>query len=667
MKKRSRLGDLTVGDCPPEADARQGLQLNFSTNGRSVAKEQSLTSWQQALIALSRTFIGLVIVLGLSRGRPVLIPIALATLLTFLLNPLVRRLQQRGLGRVVSVIAAVSAVGIVFAVIGVVGSRQISRLISEIPENTAKITAKVKTLKQLFSGPMAHRFEEMIEEVGRELRESADSLSSDAALGGVAEPAIARVVTPVAVPTGSIPWMSLTGYLGSAFEVLATMAFTFVLLVFFLLEREGLRDRLVLLAGKTNLTLTSKALEDATDRVSRYIVMVAIVNGGFGVLLTAGLFLLGLPYAVLWGSLAALLRFVPYIGPWVGAVFPIAMSLAMSEGWWQPIAVFIFVMVLELISNNIVEPLAFGRTTGVAPAALLISAAFWLFLWGPIGLILSAPFAVCLVVLGKNIPQLGFLNVLLGDQPALTADVGFYQRLLVRNHQEAAALVVTRLQQTDAEQVFDELLIPALNYAKRDLKRGHLTDEEGDSLLESLNQSFAEVNMHRHDASVTDLKLPNDGAIKSDPGRLKVIACSTGGATDRTALAMLSKLLDPTRWDIEIISPETLTSELVARVALEPPAAICIAAIPPGSIAQARYLCKKLRSANREVPLIVGRWGERRIVQTDRDRLAEAGATIVTTTLLETRQWLESRHPFLGVATEPSIITTRAASASPLL
>jgi predicted PurR-regulated permease PerM len=267
--------------------------------------------------------------------------------------------------------------------------------------------------------------------------------------------------------TESAPWLSLTDYLGSAVEVLATLAFALVLLVFFLLGREDLRDRIVLLAGKTRLALTSKALEDITDRVSRYIVMVALVNGGFGVLLTAGLFALQVPYALLWGFLAAALRFIPYIGPWIGAVFPIAMSLAISEGWWQPLAVFGFVMVLELVSNNVVEPLVFGRSTGVSPTALLVSAAFWLYLWGPIGLVLSAPFAVCLVVLGKNVPQLGFLNLLLGDVPALRADVGLYQRLMLGDQDDAAALVLRRMKKSPSEEIYDEMLVPALNHTRR--------------------------------------------------------------------------------------------------------------------------------------------------------------------------------------------------------
>jgi hypothetical protein len=429
---------------------------------------------------------------------------------------------------------------------------------------------------------------------------------------------------------------------------MATFAFALVLLVFFLLEREGWRDRIVLLSGKTRLTLTSKALEDATHRVSRYIVMVAIVNGGFGVLLTIGLLCLQIQYAVLWGCLAALLRFVPYIGPWVGAIFPIAMSLAMSEGWWQPISVFIFVLALELICNNIVEPILFGRTTGVAPAALLISAAFWLYLWGPVGLILSAPFAVCLVVLGKNIPQLRFLNVLLGDEPALSADVGFYQRLLVRDQHEASALVVHRLSSGDSEQVFDELLIPALNYARRDVGRGHLTEDECDTMLLALSDSFSIIDLHSRSSQTNSEEASNVPDRKKAVKRLSVLACSANGGIDRTALSMLDEVLDPQRWQLEFIAAGVLTSEIAQRVSTEKPAAVCIASLPTDSIAHARYLCKKLRAAAPDVPIIVGRWSQRRIRQADRDRLNEVGATEVTSTLLETRQWLESRHEFLN-------------------
>ena len=448
----------------------------------------------------------------------------------------------------------------------------------------------------------------------------------------------------------TVPWLSLTGYLSSALEVLATLAFALVLLVFFLLGREDLRDRLVLLAGKTRLAITSKAVEDVTVRVSRYIVIVAVVNGGFGALLTVGLMVLGTPYAVLWGFLAAALRFVPYIGPWIGAVFPIVMSLATSEGWRQPLAVFGYVLALELITNNIVEPLLFGHSTGVSPTALLISAAFWLYLWGPIGLILSAPFAVCLVVLGKNTPQLSFLNLLLGDGPAFNSQMNVYQRLMVGTQHETDSFVAHHLKGAQAEEVFDSLLIPALNYTRRDVQRDYLTSDDQRSILEGMRVSLKQIDNLRRTESAREehpevRPLDDESEPLSKPARL--LACPAGDDTDRVGLEMLQQLLDPTRWEIEVTAPETLTSEIVARVAEDPPDMICIASLPPGGLAQARYLCKRLKSSAPEIPIVVGRWSHTRNSKLDRERLEQAGASFVTTTLLETRKLLVSRLPLL--------------------
>lgn len=604
--------------------------------------KQSSIAWRHSLSALSRVAIGAIIIAGLNWGRPVLMPIALAILLTFLLNPVVRRFQRLGLGRLPAVLLAVTIAGVGLTVIGVTGSRQVTSLIATLPENTAKIIAKLKTLKALASGPTALRFEQMIEAISNELKLPAHPPATDS--GEPMDPPADRVV----VASEPFSLMALTGHLGSAMEGLAMMAFAIVLLMFFLMDREGLRDRIVLLAGRSRLTLTSKALEDATNRVSRYIGMVAIVNGGFGVLLSAGLFLMGVPYAVLWGCVAAGLRFIPYLGPWIGAIFPITMSLALSDGWWQPLAVFAFVMALELITNNIIEPLAFGHSTGVAPTALLISAAFWLFIWGPIGLILSAPFAVSLVVLGKNIPQLRFLNILLGEQSALSDAAGFYQRLLVQDRQQVAAIILHQKKESDPDRISDELIVPALSYTKRDLQREHLSDEEADAVLQLLRDSLLGVDFRkpssRVNASVGPEECPEGEAQK----RLWLLACPIDGETDRIALALLNSLLDDNRWDVEIVTDGILTSEIAARVASQPPAAICITSIPPDGIAHARYLCQKLRSASAEVPLIVGRWGPaRRISQSDRVRLIEAGASTVTTTLLETRKWLNARYPVL--------------------
>ena len=619
-----------------------------------MARVHPVPMWQRAVILLSGTVVGLVIVLGLQWGRPVLIPIALAVLLTFLLNPIVRILQRRGLGRVFSVMLAVSTVGIVLMCLGGMVTRQVAGMLAELPQNTANIKAKVKTLRELGSGPLADQFGQMVEEISQEFqRPSKPEPVVEEGAWKLARVPSESSADAAHYRTESTPWRSLTGYLGSAFEVLATLAFALVLLVFFLLGREDLRDRIVLLAGKTRLALTSKALEDITERISRYIVMVALVNGGFGVLLTAGLFLFHVPYALLWGFLAAGLRFIPYIGPWIGAVFPIAMSLATSEGWLLPLAVFSYVLVLELVSNNVVEPFVFGRSTGVSPTALLISAAFWLYLWGPIGLVLSAPFAVCLVVLGKNIPQLGFLNLLLGDVPALRAHVGLYQRLMLGDQHEAATLVLQRMKRSSPEEVYDEMLIPALNYANRDVQRDYLTDDDQRIVLDGMRESLRQTDELLRTAAASRTDQPDhtlddqDTITSSEIPPAKILGCPAADEADGVGLEMLRQLLDPTHWDLEVAAVETLTSELMARIAEDPPAVICIASLPPGGLAHARYLCKRLRDASPDIQIIVGRWGQQRHSKHDRERLEQAGASFVTTTLLETRQLLESRRPLL--------------------
>ena len=625
-----------------------------------VPKVHTVPLWQRAVILLSGTVVGLVVVLGLHWGRPVLIPIALAVLLTFLLNPIVRILQRRGLGRVLSVMVAVSAVGIVLVGLGGMVTRQVAGMLAELPQNTANIKAKVATLRRLGSGPLIEQFEQMIDEISQEIQRPSQETPAVLEDGSIlvhvpAEPRAKSPAVAVAIRSPSTPWLSLTGYLGSAFEVLATLAFSLVLLVFFLLGREDLRDRIVLLAGNTRLALTSKALEDVTERISRYIVMVAMLNGGFGILLTAGLLVLQVPYALLWGFLAAGLRFIPYVGPWVGALFPIVMSLAISEGWWQPLAVFGYVLTLELISNNIVEPLVLGRSTGVSPTAMLVSAAFWLFLWGPIGLVLSAPFAVCLVVLGKNIPQLGFLHLLLGDVPALRANVGLYQRLMLGDEPEAARLVMQRMKAAPPEEVYDEMLIPALNFTRRDVQRDYLTDEDQRMVLKGMRESLRHTDEFLRTAAASASQheqqtlAPEDRHAISDATTepVKILGCPAKDDTDCVGLEMLRQLLDPTHWDLEVTALETLTSELAARVAEAPPAIICIASLPPGGLSHARYLCKRLRDASPDIEIIVGRWGSQRNSKLDRERLELAGASFVTTTLSETHKLLESRLPLL--------------------
>ena len=598
---------------------------------------------------------GMVIIVALQWGRPILIPIALAVLLTFLLNPIVKVLQRRGLSRVLSVMMAVSAAGIILVCLGWMLTRQVTGVLAELPQNTANIRAKVKSLRQLGSGPLIIQFEQMFEEISQEIQAIPKSSKLKVSDDPTEDGRLVTAVDPVALPAILTPWSNVTGYLSSALEVLTTLPFALVLLVFFLLGREDLRDRIVLLAGKARLALTSKALEDIANRISHYIVMVALLNGGFGLVLTLGLLMMQVPYALLWGFMAAGLRFIPYLGPWIGALFPIIMSLATFEGWWQPLAVLSFVIILELTSNNIVEPMVFSHSTGVSPTALLISAAFWLYLWGPIGLVMSAPFAVCLVVLGKNIPQIGFLNLLLGDIPALRAHVGLYQRLMLGDQQEAVSLVLNRMNKETGVRVYDEMLIPAIYFAKRDAQRDYLNDDDLSVVSTGIATVLAQTAMHSHAALNAHVPPGDQGAEVDfhsvDEIRPVILGCPAVDAMDEMGLEMLRQLLNPLVWNFEAAAAGTLTSELMDRIIADPPAIVCIASVPPGGMAHARYICKRLRDASPEILIIVGRWGAHRNAKVERERLTLAGANFVTTTLLETRQLLQSRLPLMRTPT----------------
>lgn len=627
-------------------------RMGKSMTDASQARELRSPLWQSAMVLLSGTVAGLAVLTVLIWGRPVLLPIALAGLLTFLLNPAVRLLSRRGVPHVWSVLLAVSITGVVLTVIGTMVTRQVAGVLAEIPQNTANIRAKVKSLKQLGSGPLVESFVRMIEEVSQEFAppQPKQTKRDDQ------EPAVPRVDRE---PTGwsleSTRWVGLTGFVGSFLEVVATLAFALVLLVFFLMGRDDLRDRIVMLAGGARLALTSKAVEDIAQRIGRYVVIVGLLNGGFGLVMMAGLLALQVPYALLWGFLAGTLRFIPYIGPWIGAVFPILMSLAAFEGWWTPAMVVGFVLVLELFSNNIAEPLLFGQNTGVSPTALVISAAFWLFLWGPVGLVLSAPFAVCLVVVGKNIPELRFLQLLLGDAPALRKHVGLYQRLMLGNVAEATAMVLERNRSGSMVEVCDELLVPALHCLRRDVRRGHLTAIDEETVLAGIESALRRTEAMRTGAvgtkNDTGHDSPGDSSdvdsatVPAHPfARVRLLGCPAFDDTDRVGLEMLRQTLDPAVWDWECTAVDTLASELAARMATDRPDIVCIGSVGPGGLGHARYLCKRLRDAAPELTILVGRWGQSRDAKLELERLEEAGAGFVATTMADTLRSLESRR-----------------------
>jgi cell division inhibitor SulA len=289
-----------------------------------------------------------------------------------------------------------------------------------------------------------------------------------------------------------------------------------------------------------------------------------------------------------------------------------------------------------------VEPRLFGHSIGVSEVALLVAAAFWAFLWGPIGLVLSSPLTVCLVVLGKYVPRLEFLDVILGDEPSLDAEITYYQRLLARDQDEATQLVLTQTKTFPLEQVYDKLLVPALNYVKQDRARDALTEADEQFVLRATREIVEDLGERR--TAVPAAEGPKAPASH----KVRILGCPGHDEADALALEMLRQLLDPARWEMEVLSIDMLSAESVAQAGDKEPAVVCIAALPPGGLAHTRYLCKRLRARLPEARIVVGRWGLKDDVEQNREQLAEAGADQVETTLLETRTHLSTWLPVLG-------------------
>ena len=419
-------------------------------------------------------------------ARTVLIPLALAVLLTCLLHPVVTRLQRLGLWRVPSVLLVVLLASALLGGIGWVVMGQLTTLAHDLPQYESNIKRKIAELRQLGKGGVIERVQRSIQDIAAELQgelpEESPPQQDDKPIPASEKP------IPVVVQQPSVLWQ-----LPSLFESLANAGLVVVLVIFMLIDYADLRNRLIRLAGYGRLTVATRAFDEAVQRISRYLQMQSIINGSYGVAVALGYFLIGIPYAFFWGFLAATLRFIPYVGPVLAAAFPIVLSLAAFDGWVQPLLVISLVLVLELVSNGLLEPLLYGQSTGVSEVALMVAIAFWTWLWGPVGLLLATPLTVCVSVLGRYVPQLEFLKILLADEPVLEAHAAYYQRLLAKDQDEAAAIVDDALRTQALDAVYDEVLIPALVAAKRDREQGALAVEDLQFIVQATRAIIEDV------------------------------------------------------------------------------------------------------------------------------------------------------------------------------
>lgn len=429
--------------------------------------------WQRSVFMLTHIVLVVVSLAALYFLRDVFIPLALAIYFSFLLFPFFKFLQRRGVPRKLAVVTVVLSTLLIIGGGCWVVSAQLSNLVRELPNYSKNITKKLSALKEMTAG--SGRWKNFTEEITNVINGKVGQLTEDDLPVANQEAKVpAQVVVKEATPRW-VTWVS--GHASSALGYLAELALALVLALFILLKREDVLNRVLRLVGQHHASKTSKAVAETGNRVSRFLLVQFIVNSTFGILVAGCLFLLGVNFPLLWGFLTAVLRYLPYVGPWVSVIFPLILSLAQFDGWWQPLVILSFYLTLEIIISNVVEPYLYGQSIGVSEVALLLSAAFWAWMWGPVGLVLSAPLTVVLVVLGKYVHELHYLTVLFSDEPALSKDMSMYQRLLTQDHDEAELLLHERLSEPDPDHLYDELLIPALNHLKVDQQR-HIIDQD---------------------------------------------------------------------------------------------------------------------------------------------------------------------------------------------
>ncbi|HUS17031.1 MAG TPA: AI-2E family transporter [Chloroflexia bacterium] len=609
----------------------------------------------QALLAV---VVGVVAVAALYLGREVLVPITLAVLLSFVLAPVVDLLRRLWLGRVPAVLLAVLlALGAILFVGGLIGT-QVAGLARDAPSYAATIERKVAAVRAYTVG----RFSEVMDSFGRGLGHGGAGALAPAAALQVPPPSEEPRPLPVEVrqPAAS-PLELAERVLAPVLHPLATTGIVLVVAVFVLLQREDLRDRLIRLAGATDLHRTTTALDDAARRLSRYFLFQLGLNTAFGCLICAGLYAIGVPSPILWGIVATLLRFVPYIGAFLAAALPMALAAAVDPGWSVVVWTAALFLVAEPLMGHVVEPMVYGHSTGLSPLSVIVAAIFWGWLWGPVGLILSTPLTLCLVVLGRHVEQLEFLDILLGDRPALTPVESFYQRMLAGDPDEALDQAELLLKERSLSSYYDEVALKGLQLAASDVSRGVLPPERLEVVKEAVRSFVADLSGHddaepspdkaaanADTASLAERALPKEpppssnappaDALPPEWRSERAILCIAGrGPLDEAAAAMLAQVLSKHGLGAVVVPHGAVARGRVDSLDVSGVAMVCISYLEiSGNPAHLRYLLRRLRQRLPPgAPILVGLWPAEEAVFKDPQVQKQIGADHYTSSLRE--------------------------------
>ena len=447
-----------------------------------------------------------IIIVILYFARELLIPLAFALTLTFLLAPAVTGLEKLRLSRLVSVAIVVIVTFASLVGVGYIVSRQLVNVAKSLPAYRQNIHARMTRVHSATEQNLENAFTSM-EEIGVDLAMGASNVpansNSAAAAAARTPPVNVQVIDPARsqVQGAADLFMRILKPIG-------TLGIVIVFTIYLLMKREELRNRLLLLAGMGHLNIMTQALEDAASRISQYLIMQVVVNACYGLLFGFGLYVIGIPNATLWGALAGLLRIIPYVGTATGLILPLVVSIAISQTWWPPVLILCLFLVLELSATNFVEPWLYSSRTGISSLALLATAIFWTLIWGWPGLILSTPLTVCMVVLGRYVPQMSFLHILLGTDAELSAEAQLYERLLAMDQQEAHAIADRYLVGKPLVTLYDTVLIPTLALAEQDRHKGVLDDIRSDFLFLSIGELVAELTDYTQKGDEAAAALP---------------------------------------------------------------------------------------------------------------------------------------------------------------
>lgn len=588
--------------------------------------------------------IGVVVIAALYVAQDVLVPITLAVLLSFVLSPIVGFFRRLGLWKAPSVLfAMLIALGALGAV-GTLVATQAASLSAGAPQYAQTIQDKVNTAKAY----AASRTKMLAEELGERPRGAREVPRAPT----VRPRMVGEQVVPVRiVEAATTPLKLAQAILAPVVAPLETFLIVLVVAIFILLQKEDLRDRVIRLFGTSDLHRTTLALDEAGSRLSRYFLSQLAVNTTFGLVIGSGLWLIGVPVPALWGVLAGVLRFVPYVGALMGAALPLALAAAVDPGWTMAIEVALLFAVVEPTIGYVVEPLLYGHSTGLSPISVIVAAVFWTWLWGPIGLILSMPLTLCLVVLGRHVRSLEFLDVLLGDRPALTPVESFYQRMLADDPEEAIEQAEELLKSRSLTAYYDEVALAGLKLTAIDAERGVIDRAGVSRIARSMMAVIEELEDHddarlgksSSQGDATSLSpLGNGEAPIHETARITLtdapplwqdagsVMCVAGrGPLDEVVTGMLAQLLQKRGFGTQRVAHDSVSRETIEALDVSRTEMICLSYLEiGGSPAHLRYLVKRLRRRAPDAAILVGLWPEGEAALSDRGIQHALGANV---------------------------------------